>query len=388
MLVDGYETMTRKEAFAFSQRATAMHRAIETGGKPWVAVLNGLALGGGFELALAAQRRILVDDPKAVVGLPEVNVGLLPGSGGTQRLARMVGAKVALDLLLSGRQVAPAEALKLRIVDEVAPAAELLDRARAWLATAPDPVKPWDRKGYAAPEARGLLVPEVAGMFSALSGNMTKRGRYHPAPAAIPVRGVRGCAVAVRQGAHRRIEVFREAADRSGGAQHHPHHLHLEGRRGEGRASPARRAAAHRTQTRRARRRHDGRRHRPGGGDRGHRGGADRPRPANGRKRTRLHREIPRQGGRESQADPGQRRCHAGADHARRRFRAPSRLRPGGGSGVRRHSHKSRDHPQGRSPSCRRPRSSLPTPRPCRSASWRPPRRARTVSSACISSRP
>jgi 3-hydroxyacyl-CoA dehydrogenase/enoyl-CoA hydratase/3-hydroxybutyryl-CoA epimerase len=185
MLVDAYETMTKQEALAFSKRASALHRRIETGGKPWVAVLNGLALGGGFELALAAHRRILVDDAKALVGLPEVTLGLLPGSGGTQRLARIAGAKAALDLLLGGRQVAPAEALKLKIVDEVAPAGDLLDRARAWLATAPDPVKPWDRKGYAAAEARGLLVPETAGLFSVLSGDLTKRGRYLPAPSAI-----------------------------------------------------------------------------------------------------------------------------------------------------------------------------------------------------------
>ncbi len=84
-LVQGYDTLTVKDAFAFSQKATAMHRAMETSGKPWLAVLNGLALGGGFELALACHYRILVDDPRAVVGLPEVNVGLLPGSGGTQR---------------------------------------------------------------------------------------------------------------------------------------------------------------------------------------------------------------------------------------------------------------------------------------------------------------
>src|SRR3546814_5760559 len=68
-----------------------MHRAIEQSGKPWVAAINGLALGGGFELALACHHRILVDDPKAQVGLPEVNVGLLPGSGGTVRLGIIAG---------------------------------------------------------------------------------------------------------------------------------------------------------------------------------------------------------------------------------------------------------------------------------------------------------
>ena len=104
-LVLGYETLTLKDAYAFSQKASAMHRAMETSGKPWVAAINGLALGGGFELALACHYRILVDDPKAVVGLPEVTVGLLPGSGGTQRLIRIAGVKAGTELLLTGRAV-------------------------------------------------------------------------------------------------------------------------------------------------------------------------------------------------------------------------------------------------------------------------------------------
>src|SRR3546814_14500038 len=94
------------------------------------------------------------------MGLPEVNVGLLPGSGGTQRLFRIAGVKTASELLLSGRSVRPDEALKLEIVHEVVPAAELMDRARAWLATNPDPVKPWDVKGAMPPQKRGMTVPE------------------------------------------------------------------------------------------------------------------------------------------------------------------------------------------------------------------------------------
>jgi 3-hydroxyacyl-CoA dehydrogenase / enoyl-CoA hydratase / 3-hydroxybutyryl-CoA epimerase len=185
-LVEGYGTLTRVQAFAFSQRATAMHRAIEQSGKPWVAVMNGLALGGGFELALACHYRILVDDPKAVVGLPEVNVGLLPGSGGTQRLIRIAGVKTGIDLLLSGRAVKPAEALQLGIVDQVVAADALIDQARAWLATAPDPVKSWDVKGYAMPEARGMIVPETSMLFSFAAGSVAGRAGYNlPAPPAI-----------------------------------------------------------------------------------------------------------------------------------------------------------------------------------------------------------
>lgn len=186
LLVEAYGSYSKADAYAFSQRATKMHRAIETSGKPWVAALNGLALGGGFELALACSGRILIDDPKAVVGLPEVDVGLLPGSGGTQRLPRIAGVKVALDLLLSGRSVAPAEALKLKLVNAVAPAGELIAQARAWLATAPNPVRAWDVKGFQLPESVGLLNPQGAAMFSAATAGIAGKAGYNlPAPIAI-----------------------------------------------------------------------------------------------------------------------------------------------------------------------------------------------------------
>ena len=175
----------KHEAYAFSQRATQMHRAMETSGKPWVAVINGLALGGGFELALACHYRILVDDPKALVGLPEVNVGLLPGSGGTVRLGIFAGMKTALDLLLSGRSVEPAEALKLKIVDEVVPALEAMDRARTWLATGPDPLRPWDKKGWVPPQKKGLTVPEDSLAYTMAAAAIAKKGYNTPAPLAI-----------------------------------------------------------------------------------------------------------------------------------------------------------------------------------------------------------
>jgi 3-hydroxyacyl-CoA dehydrogenase/enoyl-CoA hydratase/3-hydroxybutyryl-CoA epimerase len=184
-LVAGYETLSKNDAVAFSQRATAMHRAIETSGKPWVAALNGFALGGGFELALACHRRILVDDPKAVVGLPEVNVALLPGSGGTQRLPRMIGVKAALDLLLNGRSVAGKEAVELGLVDQLVPSDELQKASRDWISGSPDPVRAWDRKGFSVSEARGLLHPETAALFSATSAAVAKTGYNQPAPATI-----------------------------------------------------------------------------------------------------------------------------------------------------------------------------------------------------------
>ncbi len=186
LMVEGYGNLTRREAYDFSQNATAMHRALETMGKPVVCAINGLALGGGFELALACHYRVIVDDPRTVVGLPEVNLGLLPGSGGTQRLGRMIGPKKALDLLLSGRSVGPQEALELKIVDEVVPADQLIDAAKAWLATKPSETRAWDEKGFFMPEMRGMIVPEVAMGYSIGVANVAGKSGYNfPAPAAI-----------------------------------------------------------------------------------------------------------------------------------------------------------------------------------------------------------
>ena len=185
-MVNAYGNLTIHQAYEFSQKATAMHRALETMGKPVACAINGLALGGGFELALACHYRVLADDPKAVVGLPEVNVGLLPGSGGTQRLARTIGVQGALDLLLTGRSLGPADALKAKVVDELAPAGDVIAAARAWLATGPSPVRKWDVKGYAAPEQRMMIIPEVALGFSVAVAQVADKAGYNlPAAPAI-----------------------------------------------------------------------------------------------------------------------------------------------------------------------------------------------------------
>src|SRR5690606_3038694 len=141
---------TPEEAFAAPGPVSATLRLLETSGKPFVAAINGTALGGGLEICLACHRRIVADDPKIQLGLPEVTLGLLPAAGGTQRLPRMIGIKNALPYLLEGRKVAPAAALAAGIVDEVVPADQLLERARAWLLAegAQAATKPWDAKGF------------------------------------------------------------------------------------------------------------------------------------------------------------------------------------------------------------------------------------------------
>lgn len=96
---------------------------------PVVAAIHGACLGGGLELALACQTRICTDDDKTRLGLPEVQLGLLPGSGGTQRLPRLIGVSNALELILTGKQLRPRQALKLGLVDEVVPHSILLNAA-------------------------------------------------------------------------------------------------------------------------------------------------------------------------------------------------------------------------------------------------------------------
>ncbi len=185
-LVSAYDRLTKREHFEFSQKVSGMLRAIERSGKPWVAIIDGLALGGGLELALACHRRIAVDRPGTAVGLPEVNVGLLPGAGGTQRLLRIAGVKAALDLLLSGRQLDTKEAQALKVIDEIVSADEALSSAKSWLATNPDPVKPWDVKGAQAPQKLGILVPADAADYSMAAALVAKRAGYNqPAASAI-----------------------------------------------------------------------------------------------------------------------------------------------------------------------------------------------------------
>src|SRR5258705_11534008 len=94
------EEMAVKRLFEESRKLSVLYRRLETGGKPWVAAINGTALGGGFELCLACHQRIAGDDPKTRLGLPEIKVGLFPGAGGTQRVARMMPPGRLLQLLL------------------------------------------------------------------------------------------------------------------------------------------------------------------------------------------------------------------------------------------------------------------------------------------------
>ena len=116
-----------KKLFEESRKLSQLYRRIETCGKPWVAAINGTALGGGFELALACHHRIAADNDKTRLGLPEVKIGLFPGAGGTQRVARMMPPADALQFLLKGEQLRVGRAKAMKLIDAVVPAADLVE---------------------------------------------------------------------------------------------------------------------------------------------------------------------------------------------------------------------------------------------------------------------
>ncbi|MEO7386090.1 MAG: 3-hydroxyacyl-CoA dehydrogenase NAD-binding domain-containing protein [Gammaproteobacteria bacterium] len=167
-------------------RYSAVLRKLETGGKPVAAAINGTALGGGLELCLACHFRVLANDPKAVVGLPEVQVGLLPGAGGTQRLPRLIGIQPALELMTQGTHVEPEKAKALGIVHALAPADEVVGAARRWLLEVADPVQPWDKKGFRWPGGAGARHPGAQQTFMAGSALIADKTQHnYPAPIAI-----------------------------------------------------------------------------------------------------------------------------------------------------------------------------------------------------------
>ncbi|WP_067672757.1 3-hydroxyacyl-CoA dehydrogenase NAD-binding domain-containing protein [Nocardia miyunensis] len=157
-------------------------RKLETCGKPVAVVINGAAAGAGLELALACHYRVATDARGVVLGLPESQVGLIPGSGGTQRLPRLIGVEKALPLMLQGKLVPAGQAKELGIVDAVLPPDQARERARRWLLEDGDPVQPWDKKGYRVPGGLPASAPDVGRIF--LFGNaMTRAKTFGNAPA-------------------------------------------------------------------------------------------------------------------------------------------------------------------------------------------------------------
>ncbi|MGW2840301.1 3-hydroxyacyl-CoA dehydrogenase NAD-binding domain-containing protein [Streptomyces sp. NPDC001493] len=175
---------TAGASFEAGMRVKRSLRILETLGRPVVAAINGAALGGGYEIALACHHRVVLDAPSARVGLPEVTLGLLPGGGGVTRTVRMFGVADALrKVLLEGTQYGPARALEAGLVDEIAAdTGELLSRARAFIDSHPASAQPWDAPGYRIPG--GIPTdPAFAAQLPALTALLKSRTNGAPSPA-------------------------------------------------------------------------------------------------------------------------------------------------------------------------------------------------------------
>ena len=170
-------------AFDAGWRLNGALRALETCGKPVVAAINGLALGGGLELTLACHYRVVGDSSKIQLGLPEIKVGLFPGGGGTQRLTRLIGVQAAMTAMTAGSSWRPNDAKSAGVVHEVVPAGTEVEAAKAWIKNGGKAGQPWDVKGFKIPGG-GPYHP--AGIQNFLVGNaMIRKQTYANYPAAL-----------------------------------------------------------------------------------------------------------------------------------------------------------------------------------------------------------
>ncbi|MEM6344098.1 MAG: 3-hydroxyacyl-CoA dehydrogenase NAD-binding domain-containing protein [Bacteroidota bacterium] len=172
-----------EDAQAFFEGIINMHtefRKVETAGKPFVAAINGTALGGGMELALTCHHRIALNSTKIKLGFPEAKVGLLPGGGGTAKAPYLMGIQNALTHLMQGKESRPQQALKINLIDAVVETPEeMIAAAKAWIIANPNPVQPWDNKKHRIPGG-GVMSPTGAQVIAGAIGNLRKlaHGNY------------------------------------------------------------------------------------------------------------------------------------------------------------------------------------------------------------------
>ncbi len=201
-MVTAYDRgMSEQEACDFSRTLNRRLRKLETCGKPFAVAINGLALGGGLEICLACHYRVLASDTGAVLGFPEVNIGLLPGAGGTQRAPRLIGVEAALPMILQCINQTPEQALKLGLVHEIAPVAEIVERARQWVLNTGDAEQPWDKKGYRIPGGAGAMTPKTAQNYMVGTSLVAGKTQHnYPAPISALSAIYEGCIVPIDVG--------------------------------------------------------------------------------------------------------------------------------------------------------------------------------------------
>jgi 3-hydroxyacyl-CoA dehydrogenase / enoyl-CoA hydratase / 3-hydroxybutyryl-CoA epimerase len=176
------EEEAAREFFEESRKASVLYRRLETCGKPWVAAINGTAMGGGFELALACHHRVAGINPKTRVGLPEIKVGLFPGAGGTTRIARMMQPGDALQYLLKGDQLNLERAKAMKLVDAVVPMDQMVQAGKDWIKGGGSAKKPWDTEGFKLPG--GPVWSKGGAMTFTAANAIYRRETYDNYPAA------------------------------------------------------------------------------------------------------------------------------------------------------------------------------------------------------------
>ncbi|KAK0341647.1 hypothetical protein LTR94_025531, partial [Friedmanniomyces endolithicus] len=172
-----------QKAFDAGWALNGAFRALETSGKPIAAAINGLALGGGLEFTLACHYRVVEDDSRIQLGLPEIKVGLFPGGGGTQRLTRLIGVQAAMMQMSEGKSWRPNDAKGAGVVHEVVAKGQAVEAAKAWIKGGGKPVQPWDEKSFKLPGG-GPYHP--AGIQNFMVGNaMLRKQSYGNYPAVV-----------------------------------------------------------------------------------------------------------------------------------------------------------------------------------------------------------
>src|SRR5215831_10080483 len=182
------------------------HEVLDASAKPVVAAIHGYALGGGLEIALASHYRIAV--PSAKVGLPEVLIGILPGSGGTQRLPRLIGPKAAMEMIVSGRHVPAEEAKALGVIDELVPEGHDLKEAAIAMARRIADIRPLLR--IRDREEKLSEAKADPGVFDAMRKSIARRARNQRAPYHCIAAVEAACSVPFDDGIRRERELFDE----------------------------------------------------------------------------------------------------------------------------------------------------------------------------------
>ena len=171
MLQEAKETdpeAATQRLFDSAGEMSRVFRKLETCEKPWVSAINGVCMGGAFELSLACHGRVVADTDKVKIALPEVKIGIFPGAGGTQRVPRLTNQQDALQMMTTGQNLKPSRAKAMGLIHQVVPADELISAAKQMIKDGLKPVQPWDEKGFKLPGGK-IYTPAGAQMWPAAS---------------------------------------------------------------------------------------------------------------------------------------------------------------------------------------------------------------------------